>query len=129
MRSRGPATYKWGIPMTHPETLERGNALWLTLRHPPLNILDIRTFEALDAALRPLQSRSDLKAVVIRSGLPGTFSAGSDVGDHTRERAPAMLRAFHAVIRRLHALPLRTDDASEGIAAFLEKRRPRWSDR
>ena len=28
----------------------------------------------------------DLRAVVLRSGLDGAFSAGSDVRDHTRER-------------------------------------------
>jgi cyclohexa-1,5-dienecarbonyl-CoA hydratase len=90
------------------ETSESGNALWLTLRRPPLNVLSIHIFEALEAALRPLEARRDLKAVVVRSGLDGTFSAGSDVRDHTRERAPAMLRAFHAVIRRLHTLPQAT---------------------
>jgi len=87
------------------ETSERGNTLWIALHHPPLNVLSLKVFEALEATLRQAEGRRDLKAVVIRSGLDGTFSAGSDVRDHTRERAPAMLRAFHAVIRRLHTQP------------------------
>ena len=72
---------------------ERDGALRLTLHRPPLNILDIATLEALASHLRPLADRRDLKAIVLRSALPATFSAGADVADHTRERAPAMLAA------------------------------------
>jgi len=84
---------------------ERDGALRLTLHRPPLNILDIATLEALASHLRPLADRRDLKAIVLRSALPATFSAGADVADHTRERAPAMLAAMHAVVRLLDELP------------------------
>ncbi len=84
---------------------ERDGALRLTLHRPPLNVLDIATLEALAGHLRPLAARRDLRALVLRSALPGTFSAGADVADHTRERAPAMLAAMHAVVRLLDELP------------------------
>src|SRR5262245_5107770 len=96
------------------ETRSDGGVLWITLRRPPLNVLDLATLGALAAALRPLPERPGLKAVVLRSGLDGTFSAGSDVKDHTRERAPEMLRAFHAVVRSLLALPQPTVAAVDG---------------
>jgi cyclohexa-1,5-dienecarbonyl-CoA hydratase len=77
----------------------------ITLEEPPLNVLTLPVLRALDAALAPLSGRRDLKAVVFRSALPGTFCAGTDVKDHTRDRAPAMLESFHAVLRRLDGLP------------------------
>ncbi len=84
---------------------ERDGALRLTLHRPPQNVLDVATLEALAGHLRPLASRRDLRAIVLRSALPGTFSAGADVADHTRERAPAMLAAMHAIVRLLDDLP------------------------
>ncbi|HEY3120822.1 MAG TPA: enoyl-CoA hydratase/isomerase family protein [Vicinamibacteria bacterium] len=84
---------------------ERGGAAWISLSRPPLNVLDIATIRSLEAALRPLASRADLKSVVIRSALPGVFSAGVDVRDHARERISEMLSSFHAVLRVLHELP------------------------
>jgi len=96
------------------ETRAAGGVLWITLRRPPLNVLDLELLHALDAVLHPLAPRRDLKLVVLRSGLAGTFSAGSDVKDHTRERAPAMLRAFHGLIRTLHTLPQATLAAVDG---------------
>ena len=78
--------------------------------------------------LAPLAGRRDLKAIVFRSAIPGTFSAGVDVRDHTRERVAAMLEAFHGVFRRLHALPQATVAAVDGtclgggceLAAFCD---------
>jgi cyclohexa-1,5-dienecarbonyl-CoA hydratase len=84
---------------------ERGGALQVRLRRPPVNVLDITTIEALDEALRPLASRRDLKVLVLASGLPAVFSAGVDVAAHARDRAPAMLAAFHGLLRRIDALP------------------------
>jgi cyclohexa-1,5-dienecarbonyl-CoA hydratase len=87
------------------DTQERAGALWVTLSRPPLNVMDVPTLHVLRGALEPLRGRPDIKSVVLRSAIPGTFSAGTDVADHVRERAPAMLDAFHAVIRVLHSLP------------------------
>jgi cyclohexa-1,5-dienecarbonyl-CoA hydratase len=93
---------------------EAGSALWVTLDRPPVNVLDVSTIRALHAALDPLPERSDLRAVVFRSGIAGTFSAGADVRDHTRERAPGMLETFHGLIRFLDSLPQVTVAAVDG---------------
>jgi cyclohexa-1,5-dienecarbonyl-CoA hydratase len=84
---------------------ERLGALWITLDRPPLNILDISTMRELRRALEPLAERRDLRVIVLRSAIPGTFSAGADVRDHARDRVVEMLDAFHPVIRLLDTLP------------------------
>ena len=91
--------------MTAVRVEERAGAFRVTLDRPPLNVLDIPTLEAVQSSLQALAERRDVKAVILRSALPGTFSAGADVADHTRERAPAMLVAMHAVVRTLDELP------------------------
>jgi cyclohexa-1,5-dienecarbonyl-CoA hydratase len=91
--------------VSHVHADERGGALRLTLGRPPLNVLDVATLDALAGHLRPLAQRRDVKAVALRSALPGTFSAGADVADHTRERAPGMLAAMHGLVRLLDDLP------------------------
>jgi cyclohexa-1,5-dienecarbonyl-CoA hydratase len=93
---------------------ERGGAAWITLSRPPLNVLDIPAIRRLEETLRPLASRRDLKAVVVRSALPGVFSAGVDVRDHVRERIAEMLEAFHGMLRVLHELPQATIAAVDG---------------
>jgi cyclohexa-1,5-dienecarbonyl-CoA hydratase len=84
---------------------ERGGALWLTLHRPPANVLDIPTLREMRRALKSLPTRHDLKVVVIRSALAGTFSAGMDVGDHRRERVRQMLGAFHRLVLFLDQIP------------------------
>jgi cyclohexa-1,5-dienecarbonyl-CoA hydratase len=95
-------------------TAERPGVFEVTLDRPPLNVLDVATLESLATVLAPLTGRRDLKAVVLRSAIPGTFSAGADVADHTRERAPAMLAAMHGVIRLIDALPQAAIAAVDG---------------
>ena len=103
-------------------------ARWITLDRPPLNVLDIPTIEALSGMLAPLEGRRDLKAIVFRSALPGTFSAGVDVADHTKGRVARMLEAFHGVFRLLDTLPQATVAAVDGtclggaceLAAFCD---------
>jgi len=107
---------------------DKDGARWITLDRPPVNVLDIATIEALAAALASLTDRRDLKAVVLRSAIPRTFSAGVDVRDHTRERVATMLAAFHGVFRQLDALAQATIAAVDGtclgggceLAAFCD---------
>jgi len=97
------------------KTEERGGALWVSLDRPPKNVLDIPAIRALDLTLGPLAERRDLKVLVLRSALPGVFSAGVDVAVHRRERVPEMLESFHAVFRRLDGLPQVTVAAVDGV--------------
>jgi cyclohexa-1,5-dienecarbonyl-CoA hydratase len=105
-----PPCYSDGVRV---ET-QRGGA-WITLEEPPRNVLTLPILLSLDAALASLSDKRDIKTVVFRSGLPGTFCAGTDVKDHTRERAPAMLDAFHGLLRRLDALPQVALAAVDGL--------------
>jgi cyclohexa-1,5-dienecarbonyl-CoA hydratase len=87
---------------------ERGGALWLALHRPPLNVLDIATLREIRRALKELPTRRDLKVLVFRSALPGTFSAGMDARDHRRERVRQMLGAFHRLVLFLDQIPQAT---------------------
>ena len=70
----------------------------------------------------------DLKVLVFRSGIPGTFSAGVDVRDHGKDRVSDMLEAFHAVFRLLDGMPQATVASVDGrclgggceLAAFCD---------
>lgn len=72
---------------------------WVTLDRPPLNILDIAMMRELDAALKRVIPKCDF-LVFKGEGAKG-FSAGADVADHAPERVGKMLKAFHAMFRRL----------------------------
>ena len=85
---------------------------WVTLDRPPLNILDISTMQALDAALERAIPRCDF--VIFQGAGPKAFSAGAEVGDHTPQRVKKMLSAFHAVFRRLAAADCLTIAAVHG---------------
>jgi cyclohexa-1,5-dienecarbonyl-CoA hydratase len=107
---------------------DRDGARWITLERPPLNVFDLPTMRALNNAIRPRARRRDLKVLVFRSGISGTFSAGVDVRDHGKDRAPDMLEAFHALFRMLDGLPQATVAAVDGrclgggceLAAFCD---------
>ncbi len=105
----------------HVRSEEAGGALVVSLHRPPLNVLDLPTIRALQAALEPLPARRDLKALVLRSGIEGVFSAGVDVRDHALERVPGMREAFHAVFRLLDALPQATLAAVGGPCRWVER--------
>jgi cyclohexa-1,5-dienecarbonyl-CoA hydratase len=87
------------------ERREEAGALWIRLKRPPVNVLDLGTIQALDETLRDLAERRDLKALVLASAVEGIFSAGVDVAAHARASASAMLSAFHGLLRRMDALP------------------------
>jgi cyclohexa-1,5-dienecarbonyl-CoA hydratase len=84
---------------------EEAGALFVELELPPLNVLDVAALAELHARILPLRERRDLKALVFASRVPGVFSAGNDVKDHVRERAPLMLRHFHELLRLIDELP------------------------
>jgi cyclohexa-1,5-dienecarbonyl-CoA hydratase len=107
---------------------DRDGARWITLQRPPLNVLDLPTIRALHLAIRPRSRRRDLKVIVLRSGIPGTFSAGVDVRDHGKDRVSDMLEAFHALFRLIDGMPQATVASVDGrclgggceLAAFCD---------
>ena len=99
----------------HRETIQvriEARTAWITLDRPPLNVLDIAMMESLDAALRRALPESDF--MVFQGAGAKAFCAGADVADHTPERVDKMLRAFHAVFRRLAAADCLTVAAVHG---------------
>jgi cyclohexa-1,5-dienecarbonyl-CoA hydratase len=87
------------------ERREEAGALWVRLKRPPVNVLDVGLIQALDTVLLELAQRRDLKVLVLESALDGVFSAGVDVAAHAREHAAQMLKVFHGLLRRIDALP------------------------
>jgi cyclohexa-1,5-dienecarbonyl-CoA hydratase len=99
----------------HSETIQlriENCTAWITLDRPPLNVLDIPMMESLGAALERALPKSDI--VVFQGAGTKSFCAGADVADHTPERVEKMLRAFHAVFRRLAAADCLTIAAVHG---------------
>ncbi len=74
------------------------SAAHLTLRHPPLNVIDIAMMDELAQALAEIEARDDVSTVIL-SGAGKAFSVGVDVAAHTPEKVEGMLARFHAVIR------------------------------
>jgi len=70
----------------------------ISLRQPPLNIIDIGMMEELAQVLAEIETRSDITALVVCGAGKG-FSAGVDVAAHTPDKVGEMLTKFHAVIR------------------------------
>jgi len=88
-----------------PVRIERdGRRAVLTLERVPLNILDLETIATLDGSIDRLASEPP-QLLIVRSGIPGTFSAGVSVQDHTPDKIDAMLDGFHGALNKLRALP------------------------
>ena len=74
----------------------------LTLRNPPVNILDIPLMDELSSALAEIEADPKISMIVIE-GAGKCFSAGVDVAAHTPDQVSAMLEKFHRIIRALVA--------------------------
>ena len=74
----------------------------VTLRHPPLNVIDVPMMEELAQSLAEIEARPDV-SVIILGGAGKTFSVGVDVAAHTPDKVEEMLAKFHSVIRALVA--------------------------
>jgi cyclohexa-1,5-dienecarbonyl-CoA hydratase len=80
----------------------RGHVARITLRNPPLNIIDLTMMDELASALPEIEAHSDISIVVFQ-GEGNCFSAGVDVAAHTPDKVASMLEKFHRVIRSLIA--------------------------
>jgi len=72
----------------------------ITLTHPPLNVIDFQVMDELLTALRELEQRQEIIAVIL-SGNERGFSAGVDVAVHTPDKIQTMFQKFHGVIGAL----------------------------
>ena len=91
-----------------------GAAANISLRNPPLNVIDIPMMEELAQALREIEARPDICVLVLR-GDGKAFSAGVDVAAHTPEKVQEMLAKFHTVVRSLLATKKVTVAAVHGL--------------
>jgi cyclohexa-1,5-dienecarbonyl-CoA hydratase len=76
-----------------------GAVVRLVINRPPLNILDLDTIRELNSKLAAALKEQGVRLVEVRGAGEKAFSAGVEVRDHLPDRAPEMLREFHALIR------------------------------
>src|SRR6478672_8344478 len=100
--------------------LDRGIA-WVTLDHPPINLLDLPLIAELDQVGRALEHDTDVRVVVIDSADPEFFSAHADVTlikalptDDTSLHE--QVDGFQAMVDRFRTMPKATIAVIEGIA-------------
>ena len=67
----------------------------ISLRNPPLNVIDISMMEQLSQAFAEIEARPDISVLLMR-GEEKTFSAGVDVAAHSPEKVHDMLAKFHS---------------------------------
>lgn len=79
----------------------RGPAARLVINRPPLNILDLASLPDLRRALNAALDDPGVRLVEFTGAGDKDFCAGTDIRDHTPERAPEMLREFHGLIREM----------------------------
>lgn len=74
----------------------------ITLKNPPVNVIDISMMKELSAALSEIESQTEISTIVLQ-GEGKCFSGGVEVAAHAPDISEKMLKEFHAVIRALVA--------------------------
>jgi len=103
------------VQYEHVDLTFEGSVATLTLKRPPLNVMNIDMMEQMNAALLELRGRKGLKILLVR-GNPEAFSAGIDVSEHTRERVARLLQVFHRIFETIRLLDVVAVAAVEGVA-------------
>jgi cyclohexa-1,5-dienecarbonyl-CoA hydratase len=114
----GALCYLPGMPLA-PGTVHfssEGRVARVTLDRPPLHILDFPLMDALDAAIASVEEAPHAVVMILAATGDRAFSAGVNIADHTPDKVPEMIQRFHAVIRRIRALPCVTIAAVRGVA-------------
>ena len=86
----------------------------ITLRNPPVNVIDLPMMDALGPVLAEIESQSQVTAVIVR-GEGKAFSAGVDIAAQTPDKVGEMLAKFHALVRALVAMRKVTVAAVHGL--------------
>src|SRR3972149_4780134 len=87
----------------------------LTLARPPLNILNIAMMQEINSVLEKLNAQKELKLLVVRAA-GKAFSAGVDVGEHTKDKVDEMIKTFHRIFLNLDRLEIPALSAVQGSA-------------
>jgi len=100
--------------------VDRGVA-FVTIDHPPINLLDLALIEDLDRVGQELEADSAVRVAVFQSGNPDFFIAHADVTliQLLPKEAPpkaATLSDFHRVVDRFRTMPKATIGKIEGRA-------------
>lgn len=82
-----------------------GRLLRLRLNRPKANIVDAEMISALDKAFAEHAGNQGLQAVLLDAE-GSHFSFGASIEEHLPAQCTAMLRALHALIRRMIACPV-----------------------
>lgn len=99
---------------------DRG-VLWVTIDHPPLNLLDESLISEIESLLEELAERDDVAVAVWRSADPDFFLAHVDVsriGDEPSDAPPrgADLGRWHTMCERMRCMPIVTIGMVQGRA-------------
>ena len=95
-----------------PRSSRRTASSILTLDVPgeKVNTLGRAMMQELQTLLGEIEARTDVRAIVLRSGKPDNFIAGADIKDFTTIRSAlegeTLSRAGQAILDRLEALPV-----------------------
>ena len=99
--------------LTRAELMEDGRLLRLSLSAPKGNVLSQAMMGEISSALASHRDDPALRLVLLAAE-GNHFSFGASVEEHQREQAPAMLAAFHALIRNVAAYPVPIAAAVQG---------------
>lgn len=97
-----PEFHKIKVKLTHDREI-----LHLVLAAPPANVLDAQMMAEICSCLESHLPEKQLKAIVFE-GEGKHFCFGASVPEHVKEKAPAMISAFHGLFKTLLASELPT---------------------
>jgi cyclohexa-1,5-dienecarbonyl-CoA hydratase len=89
------------------QSSHEGQVVTLTLNAPKANVLDAQMMTDLQEALDGLLQRPEVKLVHF-TGTGDHFCFGASVPEHTKEKAPGMLKQFHQLFYTLADLAIPT---------------------
>ncbi len=89
------------------ESLHDGQVIRLTLNSPKANVLDSEMMTDLQNCFDSFKNNNDLKLIQF-IGAGNHFSFGASVEEHTKEKAPGMLKQFHKLFYSLIDLAVPT---------------------
>ena len=95
---------------------EGAGRVTITINRPPLNLIDLETFEEMQKALREARSVSGLKALVLTGSGEQAFSAGITIESFTHERIRSFMEIARSTIGILEELDIVTIAAIRGVA-------------